>query len=147
MYTRLPGRWQSKSAEWAGLGLVGLRTLRSPTRIIIALWLSFLVWLSESVMFYLMAIAFNLGLSFYVVVLVVAIANFVLVIPALPGGIGPFEYFGKQILLVFNVTESVATAYIAVAHLVLLLPVTILGLLLLGLHRRRIREVTAWSQE
>jgi uncharacterized protein (TIRG00374 family) len=111
------------------------------------LLLSALVWLSESAMFYLMAVAFNLGISFYMVVLVVAIANLVLIIPALPGGIGPFEYFGKQILLVFKVTESVATAYMAVAHLVLLLPVTILGLILLGRHRRRIHEVTAWRQE
>ncbi|MDP6510733.1 MAG: lysylphosphatidylglycerol synthase transmembrane domain-containing protein [Dehalococcoidia bacterium] len=146
-YTRLPIRWQSKTADWVGLGLTGLRILRSPDRIAVVLLLSFLVLLAESAMFYMVAVAFDLGLSFHMVVLVVAIANMVQIIPALPGNIGPFEYFGKQTLLVFKVTESVATAYIAVAHLVHLFPTTVLGLLLLWRYRRRIHEVTAWREE
>lgn len=144
---RLPPLWQTKAAAWAELCLLGLHTLRSPGRIALVFLLSTLVWLMESSMFYLIALAFHLSLSFYIVVLVVAIANIMAVIPALPGGIGPFEYFGKQTLLVFEVTESTATAYMAVAHFVLLLPITLLGLFLLWRHRRPIVEVTRWGEE
>jgi hypothetical protein len=147
VHRRLPPLWQSKTASWVELCLLGLHTLRSPGRIAVVFLLSTLVWLMESAMFYLIALAFHLDLSFYMVMLVVAIANMVAIIPALPGGIGPFEYFGKQTLLVFKVTESAATAYIAVAHFALLLPVTLLGLFLLWRQRRPIVEVTKWGGE
>ena len=147
VHRRLSPFWQARVTEWIELGLTGLRTLRSPGRIAVVFLVSTLVWVMESVMFYLMALAFHLDLSFYMVVLVVAIANMALIVPSAPGGIGPFEYFGKETLLVLKVTESVATAYMVVAHLVLLFPVTLLGLFLLWRARRPIGEVTAWRQE
>lgn len=147
VYRRLPPRWQLKAAAWVELCLSGLNTLRSPGRIAVVFLLSTLVWLMESAMFYLIALSFHLSLSFHMVVLVVAIANMVLTVPSPPGGIGPFEYFGKQTLLVFKVTESAATAYMAVAHFVVLFPITLLGLLLLWRQRRPIVEVTRWGEE
>ncbi|MEE9203323.1 MAG: lysylphosphatidylglycerol synthase transmembrane domain-containing protein, partial [Dehalococcoidia bacterium] len=89
VYRRLPPLWQSKTGSWVELCLLGLHTLRSPGRIAVVFLLSILVWLMESAMFYLIALAFDLNLSFYMVMLVVAIANMVLFIPSLPGGIGP----------------------------------------------------------
>ncbi len=147
VYRRLPPLWQKRTSVWVELCLTGLHTLRSPGRIAVVFLLSILVWLMESAMFYLIAQGFRLDLSFPMVVLVVAVANLALVIPSMPGGIGPFDYFGKQTLLLFNVTESAATAYIAVAHFVLLFPITLLGLFLLWRQRRAIGEVTTWEQE
>ena len=63
-------------------------------------------------------------------VLVTAIGNIGSSIPAAPGGIGLFELVARETLLLLPfavVDRSVATAYVAVVHLVLLVPIIVLG--------------------
>ena len=47
------------------------------------------------------------------------------------GGIGPFEFFAREVLVVFGATSAVATAYALALHALILIPVVIAGLLLL----------------
>jgi len=119
-----PSLLKEKVERWIELSLSGLVSLHSPQRLFLILLCSLLVWLFEAGMFYFIALSLNLHLPFYAFLLATAIANLALAFPSLPGGIGPFEYFGKQTILLFGVKEAVATAYIGFLHLTLVLPVT-----------------------
>lgn len=132
----LPGAWQGRVAEWTDLSLGGLGSLRRPDRLLLMFLLSVGVWLMEAGLFYFLALSFRLDLPFYALLLAVSIAYLALILPSLPGGVGPFEYFGKQSLLLFGVRDGVATAYMGIVHLTLLVPVTALGLGLLWWQRR-----------
>jgi len=125
--TLLP-RWGNRFADWLELVISGLGALHHPVKLIFIFFFSLLIWLSEAAMFYFIALAFHIRLPFYALILATAIANLALIIPSLPGGVGPFEYFGKQTLLLLGVEEGIATAYIGVLHMALLFPVTLLGL-------------------
>jgi len=143
----LPSRWQPGIADSVNKVLAGLAPLQRPDRIAIAFFLSLLVWAIEAGVFYLVAFSFGLGQPFPVMLLVTSISNIAITLPSLPGGIGPFEFFGKQTLTLFAVPEATATAYIAVLHIVLLLPVTLAGLGLLALKRVSIAEATGRNRE
>lgn len=121
-------RWREKLGNWLELVISGLGALHHPGKLFFIFIFSMLIWLSEAAMFYFIALAFQIQLPFHALILATAIANLALIIPSLPGGIGPFEYFGKQTLLLLGVEEGIATAYIGVLHMALLFPVTILGL-------------------
>lgn len=135
--------WGEKLEGWLESSFQGMASLRQPTSLIRIFTFSLLVWLLEAAVFYLLALAFQLNLPFATFLLAAAIANLALVIPSLPGGIGPFEYFGKQTLVLFGAREALATAYMGVLHLVILFPVTLLGLAFLGFQRQTLARVRA----
>lgn len=143
----LPQRWQPRISDGVNMTLNGLASLQRPDRIAIAFFLSLLVWATEAAVYYIVAFSFGLEQPFYVMLLLTSIANIAITLPSLPGGIGPFEFFGKQTLFLFAVSEAVATAYVAVVHVVVLLPVTLVGLGLLALKRVSIAEAVGRNQE
>ena len=134
--------WRERAEEWLNLSLTGAAALRNPVSLALILFFSVLVWLSEAAAFYFVALAFHLQLPYYVLILAVAIANLALALPSLPGGVGPYEFFGRQILTSFGVNEAMATSYVGVLHLVILVPITVLGLGLLWWHRWSITRVS-----
>lgn len=143
----LPQRWQPRISDGVNMTLNGLASLHRPDRIAIAFFLSLLVWATEAAVYYIVALSFGLEQPFYVMLLLTSIANIAITLPSLPGGIGPFEFFGKQTLILFAVSEAVATAYVAIVHIVVLLPVTLVGLALLALKRVSIAEAVGRNQE
>lgn len=132
---RLPGRWQGRVSQGMDRAVEGLASLHSPGRLALAFFLSLLVWLSEAAMYYIVSLSFGLGQPYPVILLVTAMANIAITLPSLPGGIGPFELFGKQTLTLFAVSEAAATGYMAVLHVAVLLPPTVVGLGLLAASR------------
>ena len=115
--------------------LGGLESLRSPRRQASVLLLSAPVWLAEGAMYLVVAFSFGiqdqlsaLALVLAVMFLVTAAANLVLSLPSSQGGIGPFELLTKLALVLVGIKESVAVAYAVGLHLLLLVPVTLLGL-------------------
>lgn len=137
----LPPTLHMRIDQWLDLALSGLTSLHHPARLVVVFFLSLLVWLTEAAMYYLVSFSFGMGQPFYVILLVCSIANIAITLPSLPGGIGPFEFFGKQTLLLFGVGEAVATAYVAVLHVTLLLPVTLVGLGFLGWSNVKMAEI------
>ena len=138
----LPPSWRERVSDWLGLALSGLETLRSPGALVTVLMLSLLVWGAEMGAYYIASLSFGLGLPYHVVFLVGSIANWGILLPATPGGIGPFEYFGLRTLLVFGVAAGPAAAYIGFVHLMVLVPVTVVGLGFLAVEHRTLAEVT-----
>ena len=59
-------------------------------------------------------------------------ANLAISVPSTAGGVGPFEFFAKESLRYLTDIPSIDIAFYAIfLHLLLLLPVGIVGLLLL----------------
>ncbi|MCX6675444.1 MAG: lysylphosphatidylglycerol synthase domain-containing protein, partial [Methanothrix sp.] len=117
----------------------GLRFMRSPKQLMITLVLSALVWLCEAGLFYMVALSFDLGQPFYIMMLVTSVASlsWALIFVA-PGGVGPFDYFCKETILLFipagvvaSAYEASVSAYVIVLHAVILFPVIVLGFVFL----------------
>jgi uncharacterized protein (TIRG00374 family) len=107
--------------------LSGLEGLRSPADLAGAVICSFLSWGIEAFVYWLVSFAFNLNVGYPVMLLVVGVVNLAGLIPASPGQIGVFEFFVGLVLVAVGVDETLATAYALTVHVVIWLPVTLVG--------------------
>jgi hypothetical protein len=106
----------------------GLHALRSPIDLALAAVMSFLSWILEAGMYYLVAVAFGIHEGFYVAVLLMAACNLAMAVVASQGGIGPFELVVSRVLVWFGVTGDVAGAYAIGLHALWFFPIVALGL-------------------
>jgi uncharacterized protein (TIRG00374 family) len=145
---RLPERFRATADAMVERFLVGLRSLRSPYDMaLVSLW-STLSWVLEATMYYMIGVAFSLGLGFHIYLMIAAAANLAISIIPTSGGVGPFEVVTKETVVFFGVSESTGVAYAAALHALLLFPVIALGLVFLwainisfaDLLRRRVPE-------
>lgn len=100
-----------------------------------ALWTSLAAWGLEAAMYWMVGEAFGLGLPFAVYLLVAAAANLLITVPTTSGGVGPFEWATKAVLLIWlpalgsaEHPEEAAIAYAATLHGLVLVPIAIVGL-------------------
>jgi hypothetical protein len=127
-----PERWRHRISEWTGLFISGLGVLHNPPGLILIFVISMAVWLCEAGIFYLVSLSFALGQPFHVLLLAASLANLAWSLFMPPGGVGPFDYFCQRILIFFEVSAPLATAYTATLHATVLLPAIILGFVFLG---------------
>lgn len=137
----LPAAPRQRGAGLLRSFLSGLRVVRSPKKLAAVFGTSTLAWLTEAVVFYIVAVAFNLNLAFPVLILATATANLAITMPSSQGGIGPFEFFAAQTIILFGAEVNAATGYVVVLHAVILLPVTALGFVYLWLENLSLAEV------
>lgn len=107
--------------------LSGLEGLRSPADLAGAVISSYVSWGIEAFVYWLVSFAFNLNVGYPVMLLAVGVVNLAGLIPASPGQIGVFEFFVGTVLSAVGVDEATATAYALVVHVVIWLPVTLVG--------------------
>jgi|DewCreStandDraft_4_1066084.scaffolds.fasta_scaffold06627_3 uncharacterized protein (TIRG00374 family) len=107
----------------------GFGVLRNAKDMLIVFFFSALAWTMEVFSYYLMAVAMNIKMSFLLVALIMAVANFAIMTPSTSGGVGPFEFFGVGIMLLFSYPKEEATAYIIIIHSMILLPIILLGII------------------
>lgn len=119
--------------------LAALTGLRSPRHFLGALLVSFLTWGLEAAAYWLMLRAFGLDLGYAVALLLVGAINLAGIIPASPGQVGVYEFTAITILTALGVGTAQATAFAVVAHLVIWLPVTVVGFILL------LRQGLGWT--
>jgi uncharacterized protein (TIRG00374 family) len=105
----------------------GLEGLRSPADLLGAVLTSLFSWAVHAVVYWIVAFAFQLEVSYITMLLVVGVVNLVGLIPASPGQIGVFEFFVGTVLTAVGVDVATATAYALVVHVVIWLPVTLVG--------------------
>ena len=133
----LPRGIGPKLQELVELFIQGLIVLRSPRNLLALFALSFPVWLFEAALFFLIGFSFGLDSQFsnlwqmgVAALLVTAIANLGASLPSSPGGIGLFELFARETLVLLPIAvidRAVAGAYALTVHAALLLPVILLG--------------------
>jgi uncharacterized protein (TIRG00374 family) len=145
---KLPtGDWLSRLGR---SGVNGLQTFRNSRA-------SFNAWLWSGLA-YLLAVSINYVLFTAMDIHVPASVGLLLMVvlyvgaapPSLPGKVGIFHGIAVLTLTVFGVLPSVALAYGALLHLLIFLPPTILGLLILSLRPKppvRMEGNAAWPKE
>lgn len=136
----VPDRLQQRVREPLDLFLEGLHSLRSGRAVIMIFITSVVIWLFETGKYWFVMHAFPFQVDFYVLMLMNGVVNLFTTIPAAPGYIGTFDAPGIEILENFGVAGNVATAYTAVLHAALWLPITALGAFYLW------REHLSWEE-
>ncbi len=118
--------------------LEGLTVVSSPLDLAKVFAWSLPVWASEAVMYYLIAVGFDLRpifdsqVEFIAAILVfTSAANLAGVLPSTAGSWGPFDFFGAAALVALGVGQEVAAAYALTVHVVLWVPPTVVGAILL----------------
>lgn len=146
----LPDRFEPQ-VEALTDSLVGsLRSVHDWRSLTLVVILSGLAWTVEAAAYAVIGQGFDLGVSFGHYCLLLAAANLAIIIPTFFGGTGPFEWAAKLVLVGAGVAEGVAGAYSVIAHAVILVPTTIIGLIILwsfGISFRRITNVRAPVEE
>lgn len=111
--------------------------LLAPTRKLISregaylFGMTFLVWAMESSVYFLVAHAVGLGISFGGAVFIMVVANFVSLIPAGPGYVGTFDAAVLFAAKSLGRSHGVAVSFLLLLRFVLFIPITLTGLLLL----------------
>jgi len=109
----------------------GLGVLKRNRDLFAVFFYSLAAWTVEVFTYWLMAKAMNIEVNFLLVCLIMAVANFAIMVPSTAGGVGPFEFFGVGVMLLFAYPKEEAAAYIFLIHMMILLPIIILGFIFL----------------
>lgn len=106
---------------------------------LIILSLSITIWLVESIVYFIIADYFITDMSntnlFIIILIVCSITNLSGIIPSLPGNIGNFEFFGTLAFLAMNISSATGATVIIIVHLVLFIPISILGFIILSIEK------------
>ncbi len=121
--------------------VVGLESLRSGRDVLVVFGVTLWVWILETAKYWLVSFAFDLHLPYVGIVLMSGVVNLLTVLPSLPGYVGTFELGGITILEMLGAPAASAGSYVLVLHAILLLPVTLLGLVFMGMEGVRWAEV------
>lgn len=119
--------------------IAGLEGLRSPVYLLGTVISSFATWAIEAGVYWIVMFAFDLNLSYPVALLVVGTVNLAGLIPASPGQVGVYEFFVSTVMIAMGVGSALSAAYAVVVHIVIWLPVTLVGFFFL------IRQGMGWS--
>lgn len=123
----LPEKWRDKATGIIGKILEGLSVFRSWHQVLLVLALSFLVWVLEAGLYFGVMKALGLNLAFIDLLLIEGVVNLVLLVPAMPGGLGTFDAAIKFMLELFNQGSEQALGYALILRVALWLPITALG--------------------
>lgn len=125
----------------------GFGVLRNVKDMLIIFLFSALAWTMELFSYYYMAVAINVKINFLLTALIMAVANFAIMAPSTSGGVGPFEFFGVGIMLLFSYPKETATAYILLVHAMILLPIIFLGLIFVFTEGLDIKKILKTKEE
>jgi uncharacterized membrane protein YbhN (UPF0104 family) len=128
----LSGLGQGNAAANLYHGLQGLRRLSTG---LLAFLLTVLSWLVLAVGFWLVTVAFDLGLSPLAGLLVVIAVGLGMILPSSPAALGVFEAATVLVLTAYGITNSQAVSYALVLHALNALPFIVLAPLLLRPYR------------
>lgn len=108
--------------------LGGISAIRSPRLLVrISFW-SLVLWIFNSLGFYIGFRAFHLNLPFTAAIFLQSIIAMAVAAPSLPGFFGIFEGAAKVVLVTWGKDPAQAVAFAAGFHIAGYVPVTILGL-------------------
>lgn len=127
----LPGKVGALVYKLSEDVISGMDSLRQPRWLAAALLASVATWVFNAAVYWIVSFAFGLDLGFPVFLVVTGAVNLAGVLPASPGQVGVFEFFVSTVLIAVGVGEELAIAYALVVHLVIWLPPTLLGFVLL----------------
>lgn len=119
--------------------LTGLASLRDWRTLLILFFFSVVIWLLETVKYWLVMQAFPFALDFMALIFMNGVVNLATILPSAPGYVGTFDAPGIAVLVLYDVREAVAGAYVLALHAALWLPSTVVGLIFMA------RKGLSWS--
>lgn len=128
-------------------GLVGLRT---PADFLGMVVTSYAAWATEALAYWVVAFAFGIHVSYPAMLMTIGLVNLAGIVPASPGMVGVFEFFGHIALRAVGVNHDLALAYIIAVHVVIWLTPTITGFIFLmqqGLSLSAVTEAQEIQQQ
>ena len=146
----LPARFESRAEGIADALAGSLRSVHSWQTLALVVGSSALAWAVEAGAYMVIGQGFHLGVGYAEYCALIAAANLAIIIPTFFGGTGPFEWAAKLVLVGAGVDGGIAGAYSIVAHAVIFIPTTIIGLILLwsfGVSFRRISKLEVQEPE
>jgi len=112
--------------------------------ILIIFLLSLLSWLMECVRLYLVFAAFNVYTSFFVIVIIFLLANFIGIISMLPGGMGSIEISLTTLFILFDIPVYLAGSIALMDRLISFWMVNLLGLIFSAYYAKEIlKDITS----
>ena len=132
-----PGRLHTFVQTQFELFSTGLSSIRGGNTLVSALLLSFATCGIDAVAFGLLGWSFGFDVDPLAYLLVVAVGNLAVAIPVSIAGIGPFEFFIRQVLTAMGVVSAAALAYALLLHAVTLVFVMLAGLISLWSYMTR----------
>lgn len=141
----VPARFRPPLLHFLEGVIAGLEGLRSAQDVLVLFGITVWVWLLEALKYWLVSFAFDLHLGYVGVMVMGGAINLLTALPSLPGYIGTFE-MGIKILEGMGAPAAAAGSYILVLHAILLIPVTLLGLVFMGMEGIRWAEVGEAAQ-
>jgi uncharacterized membrane protein YbhN (UPF0104 family) len=106
-------------------GFSGITTLRLGPPLI--LW-SVVIWAVISAFYWLVLLAFDPGQPFVAGLAVASVTALGMTVPASPGYIGVFEFLTRETMVLFGMVPEAALGYALVAHAIIYVVYTLLGL-------------------
>jgi uncharacterized protein (TIRG00374 family) len=150
-FTRyLPERLEHRAEELTDSLVVSLRSVHQTRSFLQVVSLSILAWTIEAGAYAIIGLGFDLGVSFGHYCLLLSAANLAIIVPTFLGGTGPFEWAATLVLVGAGVANGLAGAYSIVAHGVIFIPTTILGLIILwsfGISMGRVTRIATTAGE
>jgi uncharacterized protein (TIRG00374 family) len=110
--------------------IVALKILHSWRIFVAVVGLSLLAWSIEGLLFVSAAYAINYDGSCLGPYFSFALGTLSTLIPSSPGYVGTFDYFTMLGIHAYGLNQTASTAYALIAHLLLWLPVTLVGFIL-----------------
>jgi uncharacterized protein (TIRG00374 family) len=129
----LPRRLAERAHGIAQSFIVGLDVLRRGRDVAVVTGWSAVIWSVETLSYYLAIRSVNprlpLGSPLVAALLLMVMVNLGTLIPAAPGYVGTFQFFGILALSAFGIAQGVALAIVLIAYAVQWLTVTGIGLI------------------
>jgi hypothetical protein len=125
---RLPWADRTDLGQMAGSLIDGFGGITTPRLGLPILFLSILIWAVISAYYWVVLLAFEPGQPYVAGLAVASITALGMTIPSSPGFIGVFEFLTRETMVLFGMVPDVALGYALVAHAVVYLVYSLLGL-------------------
>jgi len=109
--------------------------------LLMVLALSILVWSIEGLVFWIGLIAFHFPPQLLVAYFTLALVNLWMILPSAPGGVGIFQGATVFAFSVFGLSAEDALSYSIVVHVVMIVPITMIGLFIINRDSFSIRKM------
>ncbi len=137
----IPQKFRQPVQGIADKFLEGLKSLRSPLDALMILLTTALIWVLETGLYWAVMKALGFDLGFFQLMFLNGIVNLMLLVPAAPSGIGPFDFACIGMLEAYGIANNYAVSFNLILRIALFLPITALGLIYF------IREGLKWTTD
>ena len=130
----LPEQISKKAVRIISNLLNSLGFLKINKNWLIILILSIITWSIEGLVFWIGFFAFRIPANLVMAYFILGFVNLLMLLPSAPGGVGVFQGGTVLAFSLFGLAPEIALSYSIVVHLVMILPITLIGLFIINLY-------------